>query len=112
MKKFYLLLLLIPLFSLTSSKVDQCPVCYGVLMKTANSKAEFGKIIYEFKCPQNHSFWKPEKKSGVEMPKVEMPKVEMPVKSSCDCPICGWSGHHTSHPNVRKCGNDHEFSCN
>lgn len=100
-------LLMIPLFSLTTSRSESCPVCHGVLLKTANVKAEFGKIVYEYKCSLGYSFWKPENAKST----VEMPKVEQPVKMSCDCPICGWMGHHTSHPNVRKCGNGHEFSC-
>jgi hypothetical protein len=107
MKKYLFLIWLIPLFSFTGSDTDQCPVCYGILIKTANSKAEYGKIVHEFKCSLGHSFWKPEQSKST----VEMPKVEVPLKLSCDCPICGWGGHHTSHPNVLKCGNNHEFSC-
>jgi hypothetical protein len=80
-----------------------CPKCHMPLIDSGHRTAEFGKILKTLKCTNNHEF-------QVSVNE-ETSKTEKKSSGACDCPICGWMGHLTSHHNVRKCGNGHEFEC-
>lgn len=73
------------------------------LIDSGERKAEFGKITKVMKCINEHEITVPLNPRKSEKNNLN--------KTSCSCPVCGWFGHLTEHPDVRKCGNGHEFEC-
>lgn len=59
MKKFTILFLCV--FTITSvfavPKNHKCPLCNGIMIWSGKSQTEWGKLVYEMKCPTGHTSW-------------------------------------------------------
>ncbi|MEX1000796.1 MAG: hypothetical protein WDZ35_01630 [Crocinitomicaceae bacterium] len=106
LKNILLLSSLFLIFSFVSaSNGEKCPKCLMPLQKTYQTKAEWGKILYEHKCLNDHVFWYPNSQ------KLKKNHEQNQSNDKCDCPVCGFHGFITGNPKVKKCMNNHEFAC-
>lgn len=39
-------------------KSHKCPLCYGTMMWTGETKTEWGKLLKQYKCPLGHFEWR------------------------------------------------------
>jgi len=65
-KKLIILLVLIAITALTVFSVPnrkRCALCGGNMMWTGETKTEWGKLVYEMKCPANHVSWEVDEQS-------------------------------------------------
>lgn len=67
---------------------ENCPTCGGSMYFTGQTKTDWGKLFYMYKCPSSHAWW-------IEAPSSTPFSRENNFSNGPQCPTCGNSVYFT-----------------
>jgi len=67
---------------------ENCPSCGGSMYFTGETKTDWGKLFYLYKCPSGHAWW-------IKAPSYTPPSSGNDFSFGPKCPTCGASVYFT-----------------
>ena len=81
------LLLVLWVVSGLAIAAERCPTCGGLMYFTGETRTDWGKLFYLYKCPSGHTWW-------IEAP-LTPPPPQNDMTFGLKCPICGATVYFT-----------------